>query len=193
MTIEPLHRTKKAVYLGLVSVALLMSGFAIYNQLSSDSTKDSLANQVATACTTSRLLAEAQGLNCQQAKDVQSSGAPVVKGEKGDKGDLGLKGDQGPQGVQGDVGPVGPQGVPGIAGVDGEDGEPGSNGVNGEQGPQGEQGTQGDQGERGADGTPGADAPVITSVAIVSDPCRLEFTFDTGTVLYAPITEELCM
>lgn len=185
-TPEPLHRTKRAVYLGLLSVALLMSGFAVYNQLSSDSTKDSLANQVTSACASSRVLAEAQGLNCQQAKAVQDSGAPVVKGEKGDKGDQGFKGEQGDPG---DNGTDGPQGVPGVPGTNGQDGEPGSNGTNGEKGAQGDVGPQGD---RGADGQPGADAPVIVSFEKQSDPCRFLITMSNDQVFTVAIPEELC-
>lgn len=198
-------RTKKAIYVVLLCVALLASGYAIYNQFSSDSTASSLADQVSQFCAANRVLAEAQGLNCVQADDVKQNNAPGPlqgpQGAKGDKGDTGAQGFQGPQGVKGDMGIPGPQGYTGGTGTNGQPGTPGTPGSDGKsiagpQGPQGEQGPKGDTGDRGGDGQDGADAPAITSMTFQGTvaECALVVTFDKDAPSQVvPVPGELCM
>lgn len=195
------HRTKRAVYVVLLCVALIASGFAVYKQVAADSTAADLASQVNMLCHSNPLYAQAQGLNCQQAKDVQSDG-PVIQGPKGDKGD---RGEVGPKGDQGDTGAAGssvtgPQGIPGALGPKGDPGTPGADGtsVTGPQGPQGEMGPQGpkgdkgDQGDRGSDGAP---APQIARIDFVGTPAQCEFvvTFTDDSQVSTPVRGDLCI
>lgn len=142
-----LHRTKRTIYVVLLCVALLASGFSIYNQFASDNNAAQLADQVAKACADNKTLAERQGLNCVQAREVQSSGPAIIKGEKGDKGDQGDRGFTGEQGASGNTGDRGP------TGVQGDRGEPGT------VGPKGDVGDKGEKGDVGAKGEPGAQGP----------------------------------
>lgn len=155
---EPLHRTKRIVYVVLLCVAILASGAALYNQLSSDSTSNSLADQVAQACSQNHSLALAQGLNCGQANDVKQNGAAVINGPKGDKGDKGDRGDDGTS-IQGPPGAEGKQGIPGesIKGDKGADSTVvGPAGSNGKDGKDGKDGVNGTNGVNGANGMPAA-------------------------------------
>lgn len=149
-----LHRTKRTIYVVLLCVALLASGFSIYNQFASDNTSSQLADQVAKACGDNRALALAQGLDCQQAKEVQQSGPAIIKG---DKGDLGPTGYTGEQGDKGDTGAQGPMGVTGPEGPQGATGDVGLKGDTGDKGSTGETGAKGDTGDKGADGATGND------------------------------------
>lgn len=142
-----MHRTKRTIYVVLLCVALLASGFSIYNQFASDNNAAQLADQVAKACADNKALAERQGLNCVQAQEVQNSGPAIIKGEKGDKGD------QGERGYTGDQGAPGVQGERGFTGNTGERGEPGT------IGPKGDAGDKGEKGDPGAKGEPGAQGP----------------------------------
>lgn len=192
------HRTKRAVYVVLLCVALIASGFAVYKQVAADSTAADLASQVNMLCHSNPLYAQAQGLNCQQAKDVQSDG-PVIQGPKGDKGD---RGEVGPKGDTGATGSsvTGPQGVPGALGPKGDPGTPGADGtsVTGPQGPQGDTGPQGpkgdkgDQGDRGSDGAP---APQISAINFVGTPaeCRFVVTFTDDSQVSTPVRGDLCI
>jgi hypothetical protein len=135
-----LHRTKRTIYVVLLCVALLASGFSIYNQFASDNNASQLADQVAKACSDNKALAERQGLNCVQAREVQNSGPAIIKGEKGDKGDQGERGYTGDQGAQGDRGASGSNGIDGARG---EKGDPGAKGDQGAQGPKGDNGSSG--------------------------------------------------
>lgn len=196
-------RTKRAIYVVLLCAALIASGYAIYNQLSSDSQAASLAAQVSQICHDRPELARAQNLNCAQAQDVKDSGAPVlVPGPRGEKGDKGDKGDAGKDGQS----IMGPPGVPGATGDRGMNGNPGIDGKTvvgpagpeGPLGPKGEKGDKGDKGEtgdRGADGEPGKDAPTPTSQKFVGDAngCELQTTYSDGTVLSASAPEVMCI
>ncbi len=203
-----LNRTKRASYVVLLLVALMASGFAIYNQFASDSNANSLATQVSQACTTNREWATAQGLNCQQAKDVQENNAPVaVQGPKGDKGDTGAQGDQGMQGIPGMQGVQGVQGVKGDKGDTGSQGnvgESGSNGADGTgtQGPKGDTGPAGPAGEQGPPGEPGSNGdtwkPVSSDFTTDNGRCAYRVTWEnetTGktTTTDAPANEAMCI
>lgn len=190
-TTEPLHRTKRAVYVVLLCVALIASAFALYNQYASDSTSKSLGDQVTQACQQNRSLAVAQGLNCEQAKDA-SQGNSVIKGEKGDKGDRGDTGYPGQDGmsITGPVGATGATGTKGEKGDTGYVGATGATGAKGDPGAVGEKGEKGDTGDRGADGEP---APHIASTKFVPDPCRFRITLTDGSFYDAPVPEDQCM
>jgi hypothetical protein len=198
--IEPLHRTKRAIYVVLLCVAIISSSFALYNQYASDSTTKSLGDQVTQACQQNRVLALAQGLNCDQAKDA-SQGNVVIKGEKGDKGDTGATGASGqdgesivgPSGASGSNGMKGETGDTGATGATGPVGAKGDTGVQGDPGvagPPGEKGNTGDKGDRGGDGEP---APHVSSTQFVPNPCRFRTNYTDGTFQDAPTSEELCM
>jgi len=192
-------RTKRAIYVVLLCAALVASGYAIYNQVSSDSKAASLAAQVAQVCHDRPDLAHAQNLNCQQAQEVKDSDAPVLvpgpkgdKGEKGDRGDDGINGQNGLNGDKGDQGIPGINGEQGAQGLTGETGQTGPKGDTGEQGPKGEKGDQGVQGERGSDGQP---APVITGFAFqgtVAD-CNLVITMSEGEPFVLPVRGDFCV
>lgn len=150
-----MHRTKRTIYVVLLCVALMASGFSIYNQYASDNNASQLADQVAKACADNKALAERQGLNCVQAREVQSSGPAIIKGEKGDKGDQGERGYTGDQGAQGLQGPQGDHGIPGVAGERGQDGAVGPKGDVGDKGEKGDPGAKGDVGTQGPKGDTG--------------------------------------
>lgn len=193
-TTEPLHRTKRAVYVVLLCVALIASAFALYNQYASDSTSKSLGDQVTQACQQNRSLAIAQGLNCEQAKDA-SQGNSVIKGEKGDKGERGDAGYAGQDGMS-ITGPVGATGATGAKGEKGETGDAGATGAKGDPGVVGEKGEKGDVGDKGDTGDRGADgepAPHIASTKFVPDPCRFRITLTDGSFYDAPVPEDQCM
>lgn len=184
MTPEPLHRTKRAIYVVLLVIAIAASSFAIYNQFSSDSTSSSLADQVAKVCATNRVYAEAQGLNCQQADAVKQNNAPApLQGPKGDVGPKGQTGDTGPTGI-GLPGTNGSQGTPGEPGTPGSAGATGTDGksVTGPQGPQGEQGVKGDTGDTGATGPQGPQGVKGDKGDTASLPSQIPFgPFPDGT------------
>lgn len=71
-----MNRTKKAVYVSLLIVALMASAFAIYRQLTTEDAKDSLASQVNNACSIDREEARIKGLNCEEA--AQETPDPIV-------------------------------------------------------------------------------------------------------------------
>lgn len=147
-----MHRTKRNIYVVLLCVALLSSAFSIYNQFASDNNASQLASQVSKACSDNKALAERQGLNCVQAREVEASGPAIIKGDKGEKGD---PGERGFKGEQGDPGNEGPRGTSGVNGAPGERGPDGSVGPKGDQGDKGEKGEKGDPGSTGAQGPKG--------------------------------------
>lgn len=163
------HRTKRAIYVVLLCVALFASAFSIYNQFAKDSNAAQLATQVSQACAENRPLAIAQGLDCDKANDVKDNTPVVIEGSKGDPGERGFTGEQGDPGVNGLNGVPGAQGQPGVngsqgsVGATGAQGESGPPGEPGSAGPEGPQGVPGEKGDRGADGEPGTPAPQITS------------------------------
>lgn len=69
---EPLHKTKRAVYVILLVLAILASGYAIYRQLSTEGDKQSLADQVKTACNIDPVSAKQKGLQCEN-EDVRDA------------------------------------------------------------------------------------------------------------------------
>lgn len=198
MKAERLHRTKRAVYVVLLCVAVVASAFSLYKQYASDGTARSLADQVSAACVQNRSLAEAQGLNCQEAKEAQDGALPL----KGDKGEQGDPGSTGPKGEKGDPAPVipGPQGDPGSLGPVGQTGNTGQAGKDGSEGPPGPKGEKGDKGDvgapgdRGADGQPGMNAPEITKIDFVGDggACKFVVTFDNGEQKTTPVNPLIC-
>jgi hypothetical protein len=194
------HRTKRAIYVVLLCVALLASGFSIYNQFASDNNATRLADQVTQACAENRAWAEAQGLDCEQAKDVQTDGPAVIQGPKGERGERGFTGEQGDPGMpgrDGDDAPIvaGPQGTTGATGSTGQTGATGEPGKEGPEGPQGPPGQQGPQGERGADGQPGEPAPEITGFAFQGGPtdCELVITMSNETSYRLPAPGAFCV
>ncbi len=205
---EPLHRTKRVIYVVLLAVALLASGVALYNQFASDSQKQSLASQVNAACKADPVKARQQGLNCEEAANARPNdfvirGPEGERGEKGDRGDRGTTGQQGPKGEKGDRGDKGDRGNRGDSGSDGAHGSDGSDGADGSdgesivgpQGPRGEtgpQGPKGDNGDRGADGAP---ADQITSVTIEGTPtaCELRIIMESGNVFAVSVPGRLCI
>jgi len=196
---ERLHRTKRAIYVVLLCVAIVASAFSLYKQYASDGTARSLADQVSAACVQNPTLAQAQGLNCEQAKDAQEGPLPL-KGDPGKPGEPGTPGSPGPKGDKGDPAPVvpGPEGDPGAmgpAGQTGATGQPGLEGPEGAQGPKGDKGDKGDTGDRGADGQPGEPAPQITNMDFsnASGSCVLIVTFDTREPITVPVNPLLCV
>jgi hypothetical protein len=166
------HRTKRAIYVVLLCVALFASAFSIFNQFAKDNNAAQLAGQVSQICAENRSLAIAQGLDCDKANDVKENTPAVIEGPKGDPGERGVPGLQGDSGLSGRDGIAGAQGQPGdngsqgAVGATGDMGSTGSTGPPGSVGPEGPQGPKGDtgaQGDRGADGEPGASAPEITA------------------------------
>lgn len=207
MTTSTLHRTKRAVFLVLLIIALAASGYALYNQFAADSTKKSLADQVVSACNSNPTLAHNQGLNCGQAKDAQDTNAPVVQGPKGDKGDpgaqgptgnegrIGLTGPEGKQGAQGIPGATGANGQTGQVGVPGEVGKSGQNGAQGEPGAPGEKGDKGDKGDPGVQGPAGQDgvspppaSPRVRDIRLDLNTCTLTWTYDDGESKTSTVT-----
>lgn len=196
-------RTKRAIYVVLLCAALIASGYAIYNQVNSDSKAASLGAQVAQICHDNPSLARQQNLNCEQAQAAKDSDAPtLIKGDKGDRGEKGDKGDRGNDGAT----VTGPPGVPGATGDRGMNGNPGIDGksVTGPMGPEGPAGPKGETGDRGADGQPGEpgkdgkdgkDAPRPTSQEFVegSDGCVLLTHYDDGSQLTAKAPEVMCI
>ena len=196
-------RTKRAIYVVLLCAALIASGYAIYNQVNSDSKAASLGAQVAQICHDNPILARQQSLNCEQAQAAKDSDAPtLIKGDKGDRGEKGDKGEKGDRGNDGAT-VTGPPGVPGATGDRGMNGNPGIDGKTvtgppGPEGPQGVKGDKGDQGDRGADGQPGEngkDAPRPESQEFVegSDGCVLLTHYDDGSQLTAKAPEVMCI
>lgn len=192
---EPVTKKKRAIYITLLAIALMASGYSLYNQFASDSATQSLADQVSSACEQNPILSKSQGLNCAEAKAVQQAAPPVIKGEKGDPGLDGIPGPQGPPGPQGDGGPngtngpsgePGPTGVPGASGSDGAngvDGTPGTTGPAGPSGPAGPEGPKGETGAQGPAGNDGADAPKILSFSFQGDgltTCKLVVNLQGG-------------
>lgn len=186
------HRTKRAIYVVLLCVALAASAFSIYTQFAKDSTTAQLATQVSQACAENRPLAIAQGLDCDKANDVKDNTPVVIEGPKGDQGERGFTGAQGDAGMSGRDGIAGQQGVTGQAGQTGATGEPGKEGPEGAQGPQGEQGPKG---ERGADGEPGAPAPYIVDVTFsnATGTCLATFTFNEGNPISSEVNPLMCV
>lgn len=195
------HRTKRAIYVVLLCVALLASGFSIYNQFASDNNASQLANQVAQACAENPTLAQAQGLDCEQAKDVQTDGPAIIQGPKGDPGPRGFTGDSGMNGrdgiagAKGDTGVTGPQGATGATGQVGQTGATGEPGKEGPQGIPGPEGPQGPPGDRGADGDPGQDAPYIVDISFddSTGQCLATFTFNEGNPIATPVNRLMCL
>lgn len=193
-------RTKRAIYVVLLCAALIASGYAIYNQVNSDSKAASLGAQVAQICHDNPLLASKQNLNCEQAQAAKDSDAPtLIKGDKGDRGEKGDKGDKGDRGSDGAT-VTGPPGVPGATGDRGMNGNPGIDGKTvvgppgpeGPQGPKGDTGEKGDKGDRGADGEP---APRITDINTNHDPtnCMLIVTLSDGSTYGVSIGASNCV
>lgn len=186
-------RTKRAIYVILLCVALVASAFAIYNQFSSDNQASSLAEQVDQVCTANRVYAEQQGLNCAQANDVKNNTPTVLQGPKGDKGDPGRNGIDGVNGLPGTAGANGQNGQPGTNGAPGENGVNGQNGTDGKRGPQGEQGipgepgAKGDKGDKGDAGINGLNGVGVTDVTLQKNPCAYIFTFSNGDTKTVPI------
>lgn len=197
-----LSRTKKAIYVVLLCVAIAMSTWAVYNQIHSDSTAAQFADQITAFCSENPAYVT-DHLNCQQAKAVQDNGSPVIQGPKGEKGDKGEQGDPGNTGPKGDSimgqpGVDGKNGANGTNGNDGKNGVDGVDGVNGQPGEKGDKGEKGDtgaQGERGADGQPGEPAPRPQSqrFAIMNGECELVTTYDDGSTLGAKAPEVMCI
>lgn len=158
-----MHRTKRTIYVVLLCVALLAAGFSIYNQFASDNNASQLADQVNKACTDNKILAERQGLNCIQAREVQNSGPAIIKGDKGDQGERGYTGDTGPQGFEG---VQGQRGNPGPDGAEGDVGPKGDQGDKGEPGNVGPKGDTGPEGQKGADGKDGVDGKPPASYTV---------------------------
>lgn len=193
---ERLHRTKRAIYVVLLCVAIVASAFSLYKQYATDDTARSLADQVSAACVQNKGLAEAQGLNCQQAKDAQQGPLPL----KGDKGEQGDPGNPGAKGDKGDPAPLipGPEGDPGAMGPPGQTGatgQPGKEGPEGAQGPKGDKGDKGDTGDRGADGQPGADAPHISTFEFRGTvaSCELVITMSDETSYNVSVPGAFCV
>lgn len=196
MKAERLHRTKRAVYVVLLCVAIVASAFSLYKQYATDGTARSLADQVNAACVQNKGLAEAQGLNCEEAKDAQDGSLPL-KGDKGEQGDPGMTG---PKGEKGDPAPLipGPQGAPGAvgpAGQTGGTGPAGKDGPEGKQGPPGAKGDKGDTGPRGADGQPGEPAPQISTFDFAGGPtdCQLVVGMSDGTTYRVSVPGAFCV
>lgn len=205
MTQEPRLKTKRVIFVFLLLVALFASGWSLYNQFASDSTAQSLAEQVTRVCESNPSLAKAQGLNCVQAKETQIT-APVIKGEPGPQGPPGDTGPTGPQGPKGDQGIGGIGGPPGSPGSDGSpgsngvDGQPGASGVDGAPGPAGPVGATGPEGPpgpAGAKGSDGASAPRISGFDFQGDgitACTLKISFSDGTAQTVPVPNKtLCL
>src|SRR5690242_272570 len=158
-------RTKRAIYVVLLCAALIASGYAIYNQVNSDSKAASLGAQVAQICHDNPSLARQQNLNCEQAQAAKDSDAPtLIKGDKGDRGEKGDKGDKGDRGNDGAT-VTGPPGVPGATG------------------------------DRGADGQPGEDAPRITGIDTNHNPanCMLIVSMSDGNDYSTSIGASNCV
>jgi hypothetical protein len=212
------HRSKRAIYVALLVLAVGLSAFTLIKQFASESQANSLATQVQDACRADYAKAIMQGLNCDEANRVKDEGT-VIKGERGEPGK------SGPPGETGQMGSPGPNGVPGIAGVpgtngvpgnngsngrdgsngsngeSGADGEPGADGPSGPRGPAGERGPTGPEGPPGANGEDGAPGPAgntgqagvsVTDVAFDSETCSFVFTLSDGTSDTVPGPETLC-
>jgi len=195
------YRTKRAIYVVLLCVALLASGFSIFNQFAKDNNAAQLAGQVSQACAENRTLAVAQGLDCDKAEDVKENTPAVIEGPKGEPGERGFTGEQGDPGVAGRDGATGPQGPSGIngsqgavgaTGAQGESGVPGEPGPIGPEGPQGPKGDTGAQGDRGADGQP---APQITSFNFQGGPtdCTLVVTTSDDATYSVAVPGAFCV
>lgn len=199
---QPRLKTKRAIFVFLLLVALFASGWSLYNQFASDSTAQSLAEQVTRICESNPSLAQAQGLNCAEAKETQTT-PPVIKGEPGPPGppgDQGPTGPEGPPGSKGDPGTVGQPGVsgtPGDNGPPGTDGQPGAPGTDGAQGPPGPPGATGPEGPVGPKGSDGADAPRISGFDFQGEgitTCNLRVSFSDGTAQTVPVPNKtLCL
>lgn len=194
------HRTKRTIYVVLLCVALLASGFSIFNQFAKDNNAAQLATQVSQACAENRALAVAQGLDCDKANDVKENTPAVIEGPRGPQGERGFTGDSGMNGRDGIAGAKGQPGINGSQGVTGATGAQGQTGAKGEpgepgpEGPQGPQGEKGETGDRGADGQPGADAPVISKMTFKRDgsTCNLIVEFDKGAPQTVPVNPRMC-
>lgn len=198
------HRTKRAIYVVLLCVALAASAFSIYTQFAKDSTTAQLATQVSQACAENRPLAIAQGLDCEQANDVKDNTPVVIEGPKGDRGERGFTGEQGDAGMngrdgiagaKGDTGVTGPQGAVGATGQVGQTGATGEPGKEGPQGIPGPEGPQGPPGDRGADGERGQDAPYIVDISFdnSSGQCLATFTFNEGNPIATQVNPLMCV
>jgi hypothetical protein len=196
-----LPRTKRTIYVVLLCVALFASGFAIYKQFVTEGTAADLAGQVNSLCHNNPAYALSQGLNCEQAKDVQSGTVSIQgpKGDKGERGEVGPKGDTGDTGASGSS-VTGPQGQPGVLGPKGDVGTPGRDGesVTGPAGPQGDvgpEGPKGDKGDTGDRGSDGAPAPQISAIAFQGTPadCRFVVTFTDDSQVSTPVRGDLCI
>lgn len=75
---EALHRTKRFVYVVLLVVALMASGYVFYRQITSENTVQDLASQVNTACTQDPVGSAAKGLNCAQARSESPAGTVTL-------------------------------------------------------------------------------------------------------------------
>lgn len=197
----------RVIYVVLLCVAIAMSTWAIYNQVHSDSTSAQFADQISAFCADNPAYSN-DHFNCQQAKNVQDNGSPVIQGPKGDKGDPGAVG---PKGDHGDLGPQGDQGQPGGSGPKGDMGTPGKDGssVTGPLGPQGNVGPAGPKGDRGPEpacesepnhcvgerGSDGAPAPQISKIdfeGTVAD-CRFIVVFTDASQVSTPVRGDLCI
>lgn len=161
------HRAR-VWFLGILMVlALVASGLALWGQVTAQSAKQSLAEQVNSVCEADPETAQKQGLNCAQAREESEGGQSVLTGPKGDQGPRGPQGpqgvpgtrgnsgDNGTDGVNGSDGRDGSEGTDGASGSDGSDGQDGEVGMPGPAGPPGPQGPQGEAGKDGKDGTNG--------------------------------------
>lgn len=176
----------KWVLAALVLLAVLASGMALYKTYSTESTAQSLAQQVRTACERDVVSAREQGLNCEQAQEVTQNPAIVAgpEGPPGPQGPRGPEGPQGPAGEDGTDGDTGPAGPAGQSGSDGKDGLNGADGKDGATGPQGPEGPPGPQGPPGPPGPPGPQGPPGEDGADVEDaspPQTLTFTDALGS------------